>query len=309
MNYFDYKIGVDFWKTNSFDPNSITTEQLKEAWMSQQLPLWFRSLAFYEANMNKCIKSEQENKPFYPNPLDDEYLRTYIIPKLPTHNRTFIPVPEIIDNYKNKEWMFENFRDLHYIVDTQYVKKGVKESLKKNNYLPKGPYHSWLTRLIQYINTYKGETYIADILNFILDITNHNNLHTGFATEEECLPDFIINGFNDYAELKICSEEYFKIYREKLKNDFEATMKNDFHDKNGIRVVGALFIIKGSPLKIYSINLETYDNAQTYVDKTNEVDLSGLKLILSDDRGKIPYQDWPAIPLPLMFGLKASWLK
>lgn len=103
MNYFDYKIGVDFWKTNNFDPNSITTEQLKEVWTSQQLPLWFRSLAFYEANMNKCIKSEQENKPFYPNPLDDEYLRTYIIPKLPTHNRTFIPVPEIIDNYKNKE--------------------------------------------------------------------------------------------------------------------------------------------------------------------------------------------------------------
>ena len=309
MNYFDYKAGLDFWRENNFDPNSITTKQLKEAWMSNTLPLWFRSLEFYESNMNNCIKSEQENKTFYPNPLDDEYLRTYIIPKLPTHGRTFIPVPEIIENYKNKEWMFENFRDLHYIVDTQYVKKSVKESIKKQSYLPKGPYHSWLTRLIQYINTYKGEIYIADILKFVIDLANHSVIHTGFATEEESLPDFIINEAGDYAELKICSEEYFKTYRKKLQNDFETTMKNDFHEKEGIRVVGALFIIKGAPLKIYSINLETYESAQTYIDKTSEVDLSKLNLILSDDKGKIPYQDWPALPLPLMFGLKASWLK
>lgn len=309
MNYFDYKIGLELWQKTNFDPNSITTEQLKEVWMSQQLPFWFRSLKFYETNMNNCLKREQENKPFYPNPLDDDYLRAYIIPKLPTHGRTSISVPEIIDNYKNKEWMFENFRDLHFIIDTQYVKKGVKDSLKKSAYLPKGPYHSWLTRLIQYINTYKGELYVAEILKFILDLDNHNMIHTGFATEEECLPDFIINEFNDYAELKICSEDYFKTYREKLKNDFETTMKNDFHAKNGIKVAGALFIIKGSPLKIYSIDLTSYETAQNYTDKTNEIDLSDLKLILSDDKGKIPTQDWPAIPLPLMFGLKATWLK
>lgn len=309
MNYWDYKQGVDFWISTNFDPNTITTEQLKDVFLNKTTPVWLRSLDYYQTNLMNYEKSITTKTKFYPNPLDDEYIRTYILPKLPTSSVHSLNLSEISCNWQDPLWCFEHIRDLITLIENMYVKKSVKENLKNNTFLPKGPYHSWLTRVIQYINTYKGEIYLADILGFFLDNANHNTLHDGYATEEESLPDFKLSQYNDYAELKICSEAYFKEYCKKLKLDYENTLKNDFHKKDNINLCGALFLIKGEPLKLYSIDLTSYETAQYYTDKTAEVDLSKLKIILSDDKGKIPSKDWPAIPCALMFGLKALWLK
>jgi hypothetical protein len=292
MTELDYLIGKNWYESTQFNPNEITPEQIKEVIINKSpTPIWFRSYSFYETNLQKYIKSRTEGKKFYPNPLDDEYLRKYILPKMPLHGRRKIAIPEIKYNWSNSEWWYENFRDLLNIIERQYIKKKVRESLKKDKYLPKGPYHSWLTRLIQFINTYEAEFYLADLLQFKLDGKNHDCLHDGIATIEECLPDFLLDENGNYAELKVCSESAFKSYRTSLEKEFETTMKNDFHKKEGINVVGALFIIKGSPLKIYSIDLTSYEEAQHYTDKTNEVDLSNLKLILSEDKGKVPSAD------------------
>lgn len=311
MTERDYLEGKLWYENTQFNPNDITADKIKEVIVGKlAVPVWFRSYEFYITNLQKCIESREQNKSFYPNPLDDTYLRTYILPKMPFHNRPKISMTEIKHNWNSPEWWYENFRDLLSIIEKQYVKKKVREQLKKNKKLPKGPYHSWLTRVIQYINTHEAEFYLAKLLKFKIDESSHDSLHPGYATEDECLPDFVLDENGNYAELKICSESFFhNNYRVNLRDDFENTLQNDFHKKDGINVVGALFIIKDSPLKIYSIDLTSYEVAQHYTDKTNEVDLSDLKLILSDDKGKIPSNDWPAIPCALMFGLKAIWLK
>ena len=310
MDISDYYLGKTYHEETKFDPATITPDQIKKVFIDNKpIPCWFRSYDFYILNIEKYNESIKNNKLFFPNPLDDYYLRTYILPKMPVHSRTFIDLKEIELNWKNPIWWFENFRDLFNIIEKQYVKAGVKQRLKENRYLPKGPYHSWLTRLIQFINTHRAEFYLAKVLNFILDEENHSVIHEGIATAEECLPDFVVNELGERAELKVCSEESFKNYREKLKVDFYNTIANDFHGQAGNSLIGALFLIKGDQLKLYSVDLTSYEAAQNYTDKTDLVNLSELSLILSDDRGKIPTKDWPALPASLMFGFVASWLK
>ena len=75
MDYNDYNEGKIFWETSGFDPESITTEQLKEVIVNTKcryIPPWFRSMEFYTKNLDKYKKSITERKQFYRFPLSRE---------------------------------------------------------------------------------------------------------------------------------------------------------------------------------------------------------------------------------------------
>lgn len=301
MTLQDYKNGLEFWK--NFDKSEITAEKVKELFTNYSNPnyfLWIRSKEYYEENIKRLSNNARSS-----NPLDDTYLRTVILPLLPDNGRTTIPPSEVDKNWKNPEWWYNNFRALLRILENMYIKKSVKESLKQSKGLPKGPYHNWLTRVVQYINTHRGETYLPTVIKeLVIDILAHDGMHEGLPTEAECKPDFSIIGCEFGAELKICYESYFKEhYKVNLATDYINTVKNDFHGAHY-----AFYIIKGPTLKLYYQDISTSINALTYEDITDKVDLSGLSLILAEDNGKLPFKDWPALPCALLFGLKASWL-
>ena len=299
MNRYDYEIGLNFWK--DFDKSEITTDKIKELFQHYENPnyfLWARSKEYYEKNI-ELIDTKK-----YTTPLDNLYLRTVILPLLPDNGRTSIPPSEVDTNWKNPDWWYENFRALLRILENMYVKKSVKESFKQNKYLPKGPYHSWLTRAVQFIDTQRSEFYLPTVISALrLDKAAHDGMHEGKPTEAECKPDFLLDDGRE-AELKVCSMRYLQIYKEKLRTDYFNTLHNDFHDADG-----AFFITKTKPLKIYSVDLSTTIKALQFRDRTAEYDLSNLHLILVDDDGKLAREDWPAVPCAFLFGLKASWLE
>lgn len=317
MTKQEYQAGHDFWNNTTKKPEDIITEEtVRDYWFfAVKPPVWSRSKDYYQKNLEKLSQTEENNRKFNPDPLDDDFLRKYILPKLPKAEKDSLDILEIKNNWRNRTWWYYNFNNVFEIIDNMYVKVKVKENLIASVYLPKGIYHSWLTRLIQIINTFSSETFLSKQLpDLVLDLENHLTIHKGIATQDENLPDFKLKSDsykNLFVELKVCTEKGFECYKAALgdKDTFYEALKNDYHAKSDIIVRGALYLIKGEKLKLYSIDLTSYKAAQTFQDITNLVDLSKLKLILSDDNGKIPREDWPVLPLSLMFGLKATWLK
>lgn len=258
---------------------------------------WLRSKQYYEVNINQSINGKQSI------PADDEYLRTFILPLLPRHDRPNIPPSEVKANWTSSEWWYENFADLFYLLDNMYVKKATREYFKQNKRAPKGPYTSWLMRIIQYINTQEGEFFLPTIIpGLIIDTVAHDSLHSGVATAAEQLPDFTMTD-NRTAELKICSVSYLDVFKNQLRDKFEDVKRDDFHNADG-----GLFITKEPIPRLFSVDLSSYEAAQVIRERL-EFDLSGLHLILTDDRGHIDFKDWPALPCAFLFGFVASWLK
>jgi len=301
MKLSDYQVGLAKWADFNLNMLSLEEKQkaLQDAFAHCKNPnhlFWLRSKQYYEVNINQSLNGKQSI------PSDDKYLRTFILPLLPRHNRTNIPPSEIKANWLNSDWWYENFADLFYLIDTMYVKKATKEYLKQNKHA-KGPYTSWLMRIIQYINTQEGEFFLPTIIpDLTIDTVTHDSLHSGIATTTEQLPDFTMVD-NRTAELKICSIAYLNIFKNQLRDRFEETKRDDFHNADG-----GLFITKEPIPRLFSVDLSSYEAAQVIRERP-EFDLSELHLMLTDDRGHIDFKDWPALPCAFLFGFVASWLK
>ena len=300
MKLQDYQNGLNQWNNFNFEALSINeaSAALKQAFNNYKNPnflFWLRSKQYYEVNINQKLNDKG------PIPTDDEHLRTFILPLLPRHNRTNIPPSEVKANWNNSDWWHENFADLFYLLDTMYVKKATKEYFKQNK--PKGPYTSWLMRIIQYINTQDGEFFLPTIIpGLTIDTVAHDSIHSGVATDAEQQPDFtMVDGRK--AELKICSVAYLNVFRDQLRDNFETIKRDDFHGADG-----GLFITKEPIPRLFSVDLSSYEAAQTIRERP-EFDLSSLHLILTDDKGHIDFKDWPALPCAFLFGFVASWLK
>ena len=193
--------------------------------------------------------------------------------------------------------------DICYLLDNMYVKKATREYFKQNKRAPKGPYTSWLMRIIQYINTQEGEFFLPTIIpDLTIDTVAHDSLHSGVATAAEQLPDFTMTD-NRTAELKICSVSYLDVFKNQLRDKFEDIKRDDFHNADG-----GLFITKEPIPRLFSVDLSSYEAAQVIRERP-EFNLSELHLILTDDRGHIDFKDWPALPCAFLFGFVASWLK
>lgn len=341
-----YLSGIQFYESVSNWQDLITEESIKRAFLQPSnfpLPRFIRSKEFYQSNYDNGIKSEAENRKFRPNPFDDFFLRKYILPKLPKGGRTAIPIAEIDSNWHNPEWWFNNFRDVLDILESQYIKIDVRESFKNlNGFPPKGIYHNWLTRQTHWINTPRGEYWVTTVkkLREFLELNGEQRdiLHSGRATDEECQTDLqvverdpITGEIVEYLglgfEVKICTENAFQEYLKKLTVDFDRTLRTDYHYRDDMKPIGAIYIIKGvkgQPLKLYTTNfsnratIKPYDPNKgwelqkfPYIDQTFEFkeELAKLDLLLMDDDGKMAEEDYPALPKPFLFGLRAKWLK
>ena len=124
---------------------------------------------------------EQKGKPTR----DDQYLREAILESLKPESLgdLRISIPEMIENWKNAEWWQKNIYKVIHIIDNMYVKKSIKAY--------NGIYSNWLTRVVQFCNTYIAEKKLAETYGFIWNESEHTNIHSGVATTEEARPDFI----------------------------------------------------------------------------------------------------------------------
>ena len=301
MKLPDYQVGLAKWADFNLDMLSLEEKQkaLQDAFAHCKNPnhlFWLRSKQYYEVNISQILEGKSSI------PADDEYLRTFILPLLPKHNRTSIPPSEVKTNWNNSDWWYENFADLLYLLDNMYVKKTTRDYLKQHK-RTRGPYTSWLMRIIQYINTQEGEFFLPTIIPYlIIDKIAHDSIHAGVATEAEQQPDFTMTDGRK-AELKICSTTYLEVFRTQLRDNFDNVKRDDFHNADG-----GLFITKEPIPRLFSVDLSSYEAAQVIRERP-EFDLSGLHLILTDDRGHIDFKDWPALPCAFLFGFVASWLK
>ena len=173
-----------------------------------------------------------------------------------------------------------------------YIKKGV------------GPFSSiyatWLTRLVQFINTKRMEYAIAEKYGLKLDENSHNTLHSGMATEQDCQPDFTAPD-GSRIEAKLCKDRNsIEMYLTDLREDFDRQKRNAFHGAET-----AIFITKEEhPSTLFEIKLDSPDSAVWNDRHTTQIDLNLIKT----NCGKISdKKDWPALPYSLLFGLTPSW--
>ena len=147
MKLPDYQVGLTKWADFNLDMLSLEEKQkaLQDAFAHCKNPnhlFWLRSKQYYEVNINQILNGQSSI------PADDEYLRTFILPLLPRHSRTNIPPSEVKANWNNSDWWYTNFADLFYLLDNMYVKKRTRDYLKQHK-RTRGPYTSWLMRIIQ----------------------------------------------------------------------------------------------------------------------------------------------------------------
>lgn len=229
---------------------------------------------------------------------DDQYLREAILESLKPANLGEIKmsIPEILDNWSNPEWWQNNIYKIIYIIDSMYVKKSVKAY--------NGIYANWLTRLVQFCNTYIAEKELAKKYDFIWNESEHTSIHGGIATTEENKPDFIYTapGVREQLELKVCENEasIVNFYFKKLTDNFELTKHVDFHDADA-----ALFCTKSNPSNLYSIPLD--GNPESLVlENPKTIDLGLIPTL----NGKITdTKNNPKVPFSLLYGITPKWQK
>ena len=222
---------------------------------------------------------------------DDAYLRSTILSHFPV-NTTRISLKELDENWHNSEWWQEDINNTVYIMDNMYVKKSVKAY--------NGIYSNWLTRLVQFVNTYRCEKKVKDSFGFIWNEDEHTYIHSGIATDEENKPDFIAQN-RATVELKLVENEasITNFYFDNLRTNFEQTKKDDFHGADY-----AMFATKTTPSKIYTVKLDSPDSLNLKDVQTLDIPL------IPTEKGKILNRaDNPAVPLCLLYGLTPRWQK
>ena len=237
---------------------------------------------------------EANNKPTR----DDKYLREAILESLKPEDLgdLSVSIPEILANWKNEKWWQENIYKLIYIIDNMYVKKNVKAY--------NGIYANWLTRVVQFCNTYIAEKKLAETYGFIWNESEHTHIHSGVATDEEIKPDFIYAApkVRETVELKVCESEQAitNCYFKRLAEDYENSKQHDFHGADA-----AIFCTKSSPSSLYSVPLDGNLESLVLVNP-EKLDLGLIPTI----NGKIiDRKDNPAVPLCLLYGITPRWQK
>ena len=229
---------------------------------------------------------------------DDKYLREAILESLkPMYLEPLeISNPEILANWKNAKWWQDNIYKVIYIIDNMYVKKDIKAY--------NGIYANWLTRVVQFCNTYLAEKKIAETYGWIWNEAEHTKIHSGTATTEESKPDFIYTApkVRDSLELKVCENEQAiqNFYFKSLTENFENSKQYDFHNADA-----AIFCTKSAPSSIYAVQLD--GNTESLVlENPQQLDLG----LLPTQNGKlVDKKDNPAVPLCLLYGLTPNWQK